>query len=121
MNKHVIKIQIYDYFRFIWDGKLFVNGFNPYLYLPSEILNTDIAKTAGLTQELYDGLNSPKYYTVYPPINQLIFSLGGFFSKFGMLSGIIAIRIPILIAEFFLIKYIYMCLSFNIAKWHSYL
>jgi len=95
-----------DYFRFIWDGKLFVNGFNPYLYLPSEILNTDIAKTAGLTQELYDGLNSPKYYTVYPPINQLIFSLGGFFSKFGMLSGIIAIRIPILITEFFLIKYI---------------
>ena len=95
-----------DYFRFIWDGKLFVNGFNPYLFIPSEILNTDIAKTAGLTEELYNGLNSPEYYTVYPPINQLIFSLGGFFSKFGMLAGIIAIRIPILIAEFFLIKYI---------------
>ncbi|MFB0924465.1 MAG: mannosyltransferase [Vicingaceae bacterium] len=95
-----------DYFRFIWDGKLFVNGFNPYLFVPSEILNTDIAKTAGLTEELYKGLNSPDYYTVYPPINQLLFSLGGFFSKFGMLAGIIAIRIPILIAEFFTIKYI---------------
>ncbi len=95
-----------DYFRFIWDGKLFVNGFNPYLFIPSEIINTDIAKTAGLSQELYDGLNSPTYYTVYPPINQLIFSLGGFFSKFGMLAGIIAIRVPILIAEFFTIKYI---------------
>jgi alpha-1,6-mannosyltransferase len=95
-----------DYFRFIWDGKLFVNGFNPYLFIPSEIINTDVAKTAGLTQELYDGLNSPDYYTVYPPINQLIFSLSGFFSKFGLLAGIIAIRVPILIAEFFLIKYI---------------
>lgn len=95
-----------DYFRFIWDGKLFVNGINPYLFIPSDIINTDIAKTAGLSQELYNGLNSPNYYTVYPPMNQLIFSLGGFFSKFGMLSGIIAIRIPILIAEFFTIKYI---------------
>ncbi len=95
-----------DYFRFIWDGKLFINGFNPYLFIPSEIVNTEIAETAGLTQELYNGLNSPEYYTVYPPINQLIFSLGGFFSKFGMLAGIIAIRIPILIAEFFTIKYI---------------
>lgn len=94
-----------DYFRFIWDGKLFVNGFNPYLFVPSEILNTDIAETAGLTEELYNGLNSPEYYTVYPPINQLLFSLGGFFSKYGMLAGIIAIRVPILIAEFFTIKY----------------
>lgn len=95
-----------DYFRFIWDGKLFVNGFNPYLFIPSEIINTDVAKTAGLTQELFAGLNSPDYYTVYPPINQLIFALGGFFSKFGMLAGIIAIRVPIVIAEFFIIKYI---------------
>lgn len=95
-----------DYFRFIWDGKLFVNGFNPYLFIPSEIINTDLAKTAGLTQELYDGLNSPNYYTVYPPINQLIFSLGGFFSKFGMLAGIVAVRVPIIIAEFFILKYI---------------
>ena len=39
--------------------------FNPYLFVPSEILNTDIAKTAGLTQELYNGLNSLEYYTYY--------------------------------------------------------
>ena len=95
-----------DYFRFIWDGKLFISGINPYLYLPSEIINTDIAETAGLTQELYNGLNSPEYYSVYPPIKQLIFSVGGYFSKFGMLAGIIAIRVPIIIAEFFIIKYI---------------
>ena len=95
-----------DYYRFIWDGKLFINGINPYLHLPSEIINTPIAESAGLTQELYDGLNSPTYYSVYPPIKQLLFAIGGFFSKFGMLEGIIAIRIPILIAEFFTIKYV---------------
>ena len=95
-----------DFYRFIWDGKLFINGFNPYLFIPSEIINTDIANNAGLSQGLYEGLNSPNYYTVYPPINQLLFSLGGFFSKYGLLAGIIALRVPIIIAEFFLIKYI---------------
>ena len=95
-----------DFYRFIWDGKLFINGFNPYLSIPSEIINTDTAKTAGLTKEIYQGLNSPNYYSVYPPINQLLFSLGGFFSKYGLLAGIIALRVPIIIAEFFLIKYL---------------
>jgi len=66
-----------DYFRFIWDGKLFVNGINPYLSIPSEIINTDLAKTAGLSQELYKGLNSPEYFSVYPPVNQLLFAIGG--------------------------------------------
>jgi len=95
-----------DFYRFLWDGKLLVHGYNPYLFVPSEIINTDLAKTAGLTQELFVGLNSPNYYSVYPPINQLLFSLGGFFSKYGMVAGIVALRIPILIAEFFTIKYI---------------
>ncbi|MCO6499424.1 MAG: mannosyltransferase [Vicingus serpentipes] len=95
-----------DFYRFLWDGKLFVHGYNPYLFIPSEIIHTDMGSSAGLTQELYKGLNSPNYYSVYPPINQLLFSLGGFFSKYGMLAGIIALRVPILIAEFFTIKYI---------------
>ena len=95
-----------DYFRFIWDGKLFTNGINPYLFIPSEIIHTDMAKTADLTQEVYSGLNSPNYFSVYPPIKQLIFSIGGYFSNFGLLAGIIAIRIPIIIADFFTIKYI---------------
>jgi hypothetical protein len=95
-----------DFYRFIWDGKLFINGYNPYLFIPSEIINTDIAETSGLTQELFNCLNSPDYYSVYPPVNQLLFSIGGFFSKYGLLAGIIAIRIPIIIAEFFTIKYI---------------
>lgn len=95
-----------DYFRYIWDGKLFIKGFNPYLYIPSEIVNTDIAKTAGLSNELYNHLNSPDYYSVYPPIKQLFFSIGAFFSQYGMLYGLIAIRIPIIVAEIFTIIYL---------------
>jgi len=95
-----------DYFRFLWDGKLFIHGFNPYLTIPSEIINTNIAKTTGLNNTLFLGLNSPNYYSVYPPINQLLFAIGAYFSKHSLLAGIIALRIPIIIAEFFTIKYI---------------
>jgi len=95
-----------DFYRFLWDGKLFINGYNPYLFIPSDIINTEVAKVAGLTQEMYEGLNSPGYYSVYPPINQLLFSIGGFFERYGMVAGVVALRIPILVAEFFTIKYI---------------
>ena len=53
-----------DFFRFIWDGRLLVGGFNPYLYLPSEVVNTPIFSTANLSTTLYEGLNSPHYFTV---------------------------------------------------------
>jgi len=33
-----------------------------------------------MTQELYDQLNSPNYFTVYPPINQLLFAIAAYCS-----------------------------------------
>ena len=113
-----------DFYRFLWDGKLFINSYNPYLFIPSEIVNSPIAEKAGLTHELYVNLNSPKYYSVYPPINQLLFSLGGFFERYGMLAGVIALRVPILIAEFFMIKYmrrllVVLKMSQNNVLWYA--
>lgn len=65
-----------DYYRFIWDGRLLANGENPFLKLPADYMKQP-EKTVelGLTQELYNGLNSPKYFTIYPPVNQFIFWL----------------------------------------------
>ncbi|MEM7372023.1 MAG: hypothetical protein AAF587_25630 [Bacteroidota bacterium] len=66
-----------DYFRFIWDGRLLAQGINPFLKVPSAyISDPELANTLGLTQSLYDGLNSKNYFTIYPPILQGIFTLG---------------------------------------------
>ena len=64
-----------DIYRFFWDGKLILAGYNPYGILPTEALNYNID---ALSKDIFVQLNSPNYYTIYPPINQLYFALGAF-------------------------------------------
>ncbi len=84
-----------DYFRFIWDGRLVARGFNPYLYLPNTIVNA----VPGLDDLLLQLLNSPGYYTVYPPFNQLLFGLAAVLSPDDIAGTVVWLRIPILLAD----------------------
>lgn len=61
-----------DVYRFIWDGTLMKNGIHPFEQLPEYYTTRNLP---GITQELYHQLNSPNYFTVYPPIDQCIFWL----------------------------------------------
>ena len=63
-----------DYFRFIWDGRMWINGFHPFACLPSTMA-ADGFPVSGLDEQLYGKLNSPDNYTVYPPVAQFIFWL----------------------------------------------
>lgn len=88
-----------DYVRFIWDGRLLAHGYNPFLYLPDKLSHTSMAASAGLTDTLYQSLNSPHYFTVYPPINQVLFGLVAWLSPDSIMGTVIGLRIPILLAE----------------------
>lgn len=61
-----------DFYRFIWDGTLLKHGINPFGVLPEEALQMNVS---GIDQALFEQLNSPNYYTIYPPLNQAIFWL----------------------------------------------
>jgi hypothetical protein len=88
-----------DYFRFIWDGQLVASGNNPYLITPSALISS--AQTIpGITQALFEQLNSPTYYSVYPPICQFIFGLSAKINGSNVLGNVILIRFFILLAEF---------------------
>ncbi|MBX2871811.1 MAG: hypothetical protein KTR30_06925 [Saprospiraceae bacterium] len=63
-----------DVYRFIWDGRLVTNGYNPFNYLPSTLI-TEGPVVPGLDQSLYEALNSPEYFTIYPPIAQATFAV----------------------------------------------
>ncbi len=64
-----------DIYRFFWDGMLMHHGINPYAFLPGEVLShVDSAQM----QLAYNEMNSPDYYTIYPPVAQFIFYLGSF-------------------------------------------
>ena len=85
-----------DYARFIWDGRLLAHGYNPYLYLPTHLVNTPTAAIAGLTDSLFQQLNSPRYFTVYPPLNQALFGLAVWLSPDSIIGAVISLRVPIL-------------------------
>lgn len=92
-----------DVYRFIWDGTLLKNGIHPFAELPSFYLNHQID---GLSIELYEKLNSPNYFTIYPPSNQLLFLLSVQFEG-GWLTTINILRLILLSAEigsFFLLR-----------------
>ncbi|HET8861453.1 hypothetical protein [Marivirga sp.] len=81
-----------DVYRFLWDGKLWWEGVDAYAYLPSVISKENI-----LSPELFAQLNSPHYYSIYPPLNQLIFAIGGIVEN--TILGILTIRLFIILAE----------------------
>lgn len=88
-----------DYFRFIWDGRLLAHGNNPFLFLPSQIINTDFSLQNNLSPELFNGLNSKIYYTCYPPVHQFIFGISALLAPDNIPGSIILMRLFILLAE----------------------
>lgn len=61
-----------DFYRFLWDGRLAAQGIHPFAYPPAGFMAQQLP-ASGITMELYQGLNSPEYYTVYPPVCQAVF------------------------------------------------
>lgn len=70
-----------DVYRFIWDGQLIVAGQNPFSFLPTELVEAGgLDQVSGLSPELFALLNSPDYYTIYPPVAQTVFTLAAYLS-----------------------------------------
>ncbi|GEO06618.1 hypothetical protein AAE02nite_42820 [Adhaeribacter aerolatus] len=89
-----------DYFRFIWDGTLLNHGENPYLHLPAYYLLPENSNLIpALTQDFYQRLNSPQYYSVYPPVCQAIFGLANYVGGSSFWLNCFILRLFILLAE----------------------
>lgn len=81
-----------DIYRFVWDGRLILNGINPFDYLPSKIIE-DGMNIDGLTPELYAQLNSPKYFSIYPPLAQAVYLLGTWLSPNNIAGSAIVMKV----------------------------
>ena len=88
-----------DYFRFVWDGRLLAAGINPFLYLPQFFLSPDAPEVSGITEELYQQLNSPGYYSIYPPVSQAVFWLSVKLSPGSIWGSVVAMRVLLLLAD----------------------
>ncbi len=88
-----------DYFRFIWDGRLFAHGINPFTVMPSSFIRSDEALSTGLGQDLFSSMNSQEYYTIYPPVLQFIFRLSTILFPTNILGAVVIMRLIIIAAE----------------------
>ena len=86
-----------DVYRFIWDGRLLFNLEDPYKYLPAHHLGSGLT---GITEELFQKINSKEYLSIYPPLNQVLFFISTLFSPNSEVWSIIMLRVIILIFEF---------------------
>ncbi|WP_426062117.1 glycosyltransferase 87 family protein [Hymenobacter sp. B1770] len=98
-----------DVHRFRWDGLLVANGVNPFQFRPDEII-ADGARTAiqdeqkrsqalPELQQLYRLLNSPHYYSVYPPVCQFVFGAAARAFPTSDVGFVGSLRVLILLAE----------------------
>lgn len=89
-----------DFYRFIWDGRMILEGFNPYLSLPKNFIQQGIQPIAEANQ-LYEGMGqmNGSHYTNYPPINQLCFLIAALFASKSIFGAVVVLRLLIILAD----------------------
>jgi hypothetical protein len=80
-----------DYFRYLWDGGVLANGFNPYRYPPRDILGDEnipeeLAQLARDAEPIVRNINHPWLRTIYPPIAESTFALAHFIRPWSLAS-----------------------------------
>lgn len=90
-----------DFYRFIWDGRMIMEGMNPYLFTPESFIKMGKFPIAQ-AQELYNGMGAlnGSHFTNYPPIKQLIFAIAALFSGKSILGSAVVFRVFIIAADF---------------------
>ena len=97
-----------DFYRFLWDGRLLVQGVNPYVITP-QLFFTDLSTALEVTQgkqvaqatELFEGMGAlnASHYSNYPPINQLCFAIAALFAGKSILGSAMVLRVLIILAD----------------------
>lgn len=96
-----------DYNRFIWDGHLIVNHIDPYEFTPAEILEVLPQQKRSFFSNLYEDLNSPHYYSIYPVTNQVIFAAAAYVGGENIRWNVYCIRFILLAFELLTISLLF--------------
>lgn len=83
-----------DVWRNLWDGRVQVNGINPYSYSPQD------EHLANLRDDVvWPRINHPQYRTIYPPFGQMAASVASVFSRLSGISELISWKLLVVAFE----------------------
>ena len=91
-----------DFYRFRWDGLLTSHGVSAFAYTPRQLLAAPPGALAAVVPELrrlLPQLNSPDYYSVYPPVCQLLYGAASRAFPASQTGFLVAVRGALLLAD----------------------
>lgn len=89
-----------DFNRFIWDGRLLFNGYNPYLSTPDFLIKNNLA-TVNNARALYDAMGSlnATNFTNYPPVSQFGYFIAALVGNKSILLSVVVMRLQLILAD----------------------
>jgi hypothetical protein len=89
-----------DFYRYLWDGHLSINGLNPFRHLPADLIQSPWKlPESAVFQQLFPELNSPGYFTVYPPFAQGLFALAARLFPDNIFAATLLLKGSVFLAE----------------------
>ncbi|MBI3837679.1 MAG: hypothetical protein HY288_07070 [Planctomycetia bacterium] len=82
-----VPIQEVDFYRYLWDGRVFCQGFNPYRFAPSQVDEATVDAPPDLSglvrirdmscsvKEIFSRVHHRQVPTIYPPAAQVLFAI----------------------------------------------
>ena len=92
-----------DFYRFRWDGLLASHGHSPFADTPRQLLRHPPADSAALPlselRRLLPHLNSPDYFSVYPPVAQGLYGAAARAFPASETGFLVVVRLALLLAD----------------------
>lgn len=79
-----------DFYRYLWDGAVTANGYNPYTHSPEDAMENRAGVSPGLAELadqsglVIERVNHPGLRTIYPPVAQAGFALAHWIQPWGL-------------------------------------
>lgn len=107
-------IQEIDYYRYLWDGRVVLNGLNPFRHAPAEIdrLGPESAADSPLgrlrrvadssvpVRTIFERVHHREVPTIYPPVSQAIFALAALLTPTSARVGVHVLVLKVLLIAF---------------------
>jgi hypothetical protein len=88
-----------DFYRFLWDGRLLIQGINPYLFTPDAFASLGMTVPQG--QELINGMGTlnASNYSNYPPVLQFCYAIAALLAGNSILGSVIVLKLILISAD----------------------